>query len=109
MEYTDWEADVVLGRHASQNGRVDVVGAVGGAHDEDLAALFRHEAVPKRHELRLDEDRRLVVLSTARSEERVCNIQNTRCRRVTRRNLALIDHQIPISSMKIITGCSFIA
>lgn len=47
--------------HAAQNGSVDVVRAVGCADYDDSPGRLTGEAVPQRHELRLDVRTRLVV------------------------------------------------
>ena len=72
IRHTHRKSYMKLARHAPQYGCVDVIGPVGGAHDEDLTAAVGDEAVPEDHELRLDHHRRLVVLARPRPEQRVC-------------------------------------
>jgi len=61
-----------------ENGLVDVLGPVGGPHDEDGAVVVGGEPVPELHELGLDHGRGLVVVLVPHPQQAVCTTHTRR-------------------------------
>ena len=67
-----WQTNVKHLRHASQNGRIDVLGSIGSANDH-YAVVFGicGQTVPQCHELCLYCARAFMVVVLSRSQKRV--------------------------------------
>jgi hypothetical protein len=74
-----WQLDSKPLGHSPQDGRVDIVGPVGGTEDNDPGVLACCQTIPHAHKLGLHHTGDLMVVAATLSQERIDLVDKDNC------------------------------